>query len=104
NGTFAAGGSYPAGLPTGAPQVGDFDGDGALDIYLGVNGQNRLLLNDGAGNFNVTFTSGESEDTKAVTIADFDNDGDLDVYESNFGVRPRMRLNGIAVVDNTIVA
>ena len=62
--------------------VGDLDGDGDLDLLLAVEfGQNRLLLNDGAGVFRDATTGRvpvASHDSEDIALEDFDGDGDLD--------------------------
>jgi len=72
---------------------GDIDGDGDLDIFFanvvafvsGATRPNRLLINDGLGNF----TDGSSQlppDTDRTWDADFidiDGDGDLDIITGN---------------------
>ncbi|MBI1729585.1 VCBS repeat-containing protein [Candidatus Acetothermia bacterium] len=67
--------------------VGDVDGDGDLDMFVGTNEGNardRLLINDGKGHFTDETTTrmppksgfAFTEDAK---FADIDNDGDLDL-------------------------
>jgi hypothetical protein len=70
----------------------DVDGDGDLDLYCASGSdefpanttqyQDRLLINDGKGNFSMTpwrcpFNYTSKSCVKAV---DFDNDGDLDLF------------------------
>jgi hypothetical protein len=78
----------------------DFDGDGALDVYL-VQGaplpgskapatplRNALYRNDGTGKFvDVTEKAGVGGHGFAMgmTAGDVDNDGDLDLYVTSFG-------------------
>ena len=72
---------------------GDFDGDGALDLYVG-----------GAGIYRNTGGSGNTMDFEAVqddsgigsggmgtAVGDYDGDGDLDIYITNFGVNALLR-------------
>ena len=87
----------------------DFDGDGALDIYL-VNGaplpgaaktseppRNALYRNDGEGGFDdVTEKAGVAGKGygMGMTAGDVDNDGDLDLYVTNFGPNVFYRNRG----------
>lgn len=76
----------------------DFDNDMDLDLYLVCarplgNLPNLLLLNDGAGSFEVaTDHGGEGPDGgrgDSVALADFDEDGSIDVFVSNgYGAEP----------------
>jgi len=65
--------------------IGDFNGDGHLDLFTNSVGANFLYINDGTGSFtdqteaaglgNVGFA------TLSVNAADFDGDGDLDIVQ-----------------------
>ncbi len=69
-----------------AVAIGDLDGDGLEDLYLGITqSPNRLLLNQGNLNFvDFTSTSGIAGSsigrTQNVLFGDLDSDGDLDIY------------------------
>ena len=83
---------------------GDIDGDGDLDIFFANTGwkptndpQDRLLRNDGAGQFtDVTSTALplDQETTLDGDFVDIDGDGDLDLLTAHFPNRPyRVFLN-----------
>ncbi|MCI0587851.1 MAG: FG-GAP-like repeat-containing protein, partial [Planctomycetes bacterium] len=88
---------------TPAVALGDVDGDGDLDAFVGNSGQNRLYLNGGTGVFtDVTATNLPAlfDSTTAVALGDVDGDGDLDAFIGNPGIFPapggqnRLYLNG----------
>lgn len=66
---------------------GDYDGDGWLDLYLAVNGQDELYRNNGDGSFSarmqqdIAMNAGSSN--SALWI-DYDADNDLDLYVSRW--------------------
>lgn len=77
-------------------QLPDVDGDGDLDIYLANvrifnpnrDQQDRLLLNDGSGNFTDVTTeklSPDDELTTSVQFIDFTGDGYLDLIRGRMG-------------------
>jgi hypothetical protein len=64
--------------------LGDFDSDGDLDAFLGINGPNMVWLNGGDG---VLRDSGQRLGdifTIAVSVGDLDSDGDLDVLSGGW--------------------
>jgi hypothetical protein len=83
---------------TQAVALGDVDGDGDLDAFVGnLLQQDRLLLNDGAGAFtDVTATNlpASSSATTSVALGDVDGDGDLDAFVGNYGQEDLLYLNG----------
>ncbi|MCO5188934.1 MAG: VCBS repeat-containing protein [Anaerolineae bacterium] len=75
------------GLAIRAAQLGDLDGDGDLDLFAAVMAPNtgrhtdsadRIILNDGAGNFTDSGQRLGTSDSTAVALGDLDGDGDLD--------------------------
>jgi hypothetical protein len=80
------------GLAVRGAALGDLDGDGDLDIFAAViapsQGRNtdpadRVILNDGAGNFTDSGQRLGETDSTAVALGDLDGDGDLDALVGN---------------------
>ncbi|MCH9648926.1 MAG: CRTAC1 family protein [Deltaproteobacteria bacterium] len=65
--------------------VGDYDGDGWVDLYLTHLGQNQLLRNRGGAFEDVTERAGVGDSGSSVTATffDYDNDGWLDLFVGN---------------------
>lgn len=67
--------------------VGDYDGDGALDLYVTTYGSNVLYRNNRDGTFSdVTRASGADDSRWSTSAAflDYDRDGDLDLFVANY--------------------
>ena len=69
--------------------VGDYDGDGRVDVFVTAVGGNRLFHNLGQGRFeDVTGTAGVSGPTNdwstSAAWIDYDNDGDLDLFVCHY--------------------
>ncbi len=78
--------------------LGDLDGDGDLDVYMGNSFSNAdvnftmhthepdtVWLNDGAGRFTDTGQRLGDLGTNAVALGDLDGDGDLDIFAGHAG-------------------
>ena len=72
---------------------GDYDADGALDLYAtnwgtaGSNPINALYHNEGDGTFTDQAAQAgvdNNRNSTAAAFADYDNDGDLDLYVADF--------------------
>ena len=88
--------------------VGDYDGDGWLDIFItslgtatgpAQPGQHRLYHNNGDGTFTnraaaagVSFSSRTRADGMGAAFGDYDLDGDLDLFVSSYSVADGNRL------------
>jgi len=67
--------------------VGDFNGDGKLDLVLTSPGDNSVvvMLGDGTGHFGAPASYGVSSAPAYVTVGDFNGDGKLDLATANPG-------------------
>ncbi|MFT7487133.1 MAG: hypothetical protein ACI9F9_002992 [Candidatus Paceibacteria bacterium] len=86
NATEASGDGAHGGYGMGVA-MGDYNGDGHLDLYVTNLGLDALLAGDGKGGFvETTLTAGlqESRWTAGSTFFDADGDGDLDLYVSAY--------------------
>lgn len=75
-------------------ELGDLDGDGDLDAFVGNVGGNKVWLNDGSGGFTdsgLLLGTGMSLD---VSLGDLDGDGDLDAAVSNGAFVPGLSTAG----------
>ncbi len=67
--------------------VGDYNGDGRIDLFLTGYGGNVLYRNLGDGNFEDASRSAgiaPSQWSLGAAFTDFDRDGDLDLYVTNY--------------------
>ena len=78
--------AFPGELRLGTPSltnaIADYDGDGDLDVYVGMNGApNRLYRNDGGSFSEVALAAGvaDARATRSAAWGDYDADGDPDL-------------------------
>jgi hypothetical protein len=66
--------------------VGDYNGDGALDLFVSNLGADRLWRNRGDGSFDEVENSGLEDDdwSTGAVFADYDRDGRLDLFVSHY--------------------
>ena len=82
------------GPPPAATAFGDFDNDGALDLYVARGERGALLRNLGDGSFaDVTSSLGVALPSGAPLFIDYDHDGDLDLLLAGAGVTVMLRNN-----------
>ena len=87
DGTFQAANNIAAGKNPVSVAVGDFNGDGRLDLVVANHGNNTVsvLLGNGDGTFQgpVGYTTGNGP--RFVAVGDFDGDNRLDLVVANSG-------------------
>ena len=71
------------GFATGVA-VGDYDGDGAPDVYVTALGPNALFRNGGDGSFTQVDGPQDERWSGSASFFDYDLDGDLDLFFTNY--------------------
>jgi hypothetical protein len=104
-----AGGGQALGSNSRALELGDLDGDGDLDVFVGCGNwqggpsctESQVWLNDGSGQFTQGW-SGGTPSVAHVALGDLDNDGDLDAFLGKVSVSnstPQLRPSEIWLND-----
>ena len=101
SGTYTDSGQKLGSSWTQAVALGDLDGDGDLDAFVGngvagvtgADNSNRVWLNDGSGSYSDSGQILGASNSVSVALADLDNDNDLDVFVANYGEPNRVWLN-----------
>ncbi|HXJ89882.1 MAG TPA: VCBS repeat-containing protein [Candidatus Binatia bacterium] len=77
---------YPADQVPEAVAVGDFNGDGNLDIAVAnlVSNDVSILLGNGDGTFQPAHNYGTGSSPGSIAVGDFNSDGRLDLVVTNF--------------------
>jgi hypothetical protein len=86
-GAFSDTGQRLGSASSHAMALGDVDGDGDLDAFVGVahsSPDNKIWLNDGAGNFSDSGQDLSGPNVADVALGDLDGDGDLDVFMGTY--------------------
>ena len=90
DGSFQAPVSYPVGATFSGVSlaVGDFNGDGRLDIAVtnDVDATVSILLGNGDGTFQPQTTHATANGPEFLVVGDFNGDGKLDIATANNGV------------------
>jgi hypothetical protein len=86
DGTFQTHMDYPAGVAPWSVAVGDFNGDGKLDLAVANSYSNTvsILLGKGNGTFRPQMTYATGPQPISVAVGDVNHDGKLDLAVANF--------------------
>src|SRR3989442_1019108 len=85
--SFIARRDFAAGRSPDSVAVGDFNGDGRLDLAVANFGSNdvSVLLGNGDGTFQAALSFAAGSGPSSVAVGDFNGDGNLDLAVANSG-------------------
>jgi hypothetical protein len=86
DGTFQPAQEFAAGISPRSVAVGDFNGDGILDLAVAGASGTRVLLGNGDGSFQTTNVSYVTGNSNFVAVGDFNGDGFPDLAVAGNGV------------------
>ena len=97
---FGAATSYPVGTSPAAVAVGDFNGDGKLDVAVANNGSSNvsILLGYGDGTFKAATNFNAGNNPSAIAVGDFNGDGKLDLAVFQPGDLQSSRAGSVSIL------
>ncbi len=106
DGTFGPPVNFAAGLRPKSVAVGDFNGDGKLDLAVVNRDSNNVsvLLGNGDGSFRPAVNYAAGSFPLSVAVGDFNGDGQLDLAVANFGDGGSNPGNVSVLINNTGVS
>jgi hypothetical protein len=102
NGLFKTSNSYTVGTQPLAAAVGDFNGDGKLDLVVVNYSSNSIsvLLGAGNGDFQPALNYTVGKEPYAVAVGDFNGDGKLPLYNTILAILTNPTYAGVyAIID-----